>query len=202
MSAKTISWHKISGICGIVTPLIGFSCVLLAISYAPDFSWTNNALSDLGVMQSPTSILFNLGLVAGGILGMMFASGLLTLFKGKLVGEIGTVMFVLDFFAFTAIGVFPENVKPIHLYASVTFFMLLPVSMFFIAASFILASKKRMALFTLSTAIFAAVVWIAEFWAHYVPGVAIPETLSAVPASLWVVALGFNMLKTPSYSSK
>jgi hypothetical membrane protein len=202
MSTKTATWQKVSGICGIMTPSVAFGCILLAISYAPDFNWTNNALSDLGVMQSPTSILFNLGLIAGGILGMVFASGLLTLFKRKLIGELGAIIFVLDFLALTAIGVFPENARPIHLYASVSFFMLFPLSMFLLAASFILASKKGMALLTFSMSIFAAVVWIAEFWLRYVPGFAIPETLSAGAASVWAVVLGVNMVRTSLYSNR
>jgi hypothetical membrane protein len=74
--------------------------------------------------------------------------------------------------------------------------------MFFITASFILASKNRAALFTFSMAVFAAVVWVAEFLVHYVPGVAIPETLSAIAASLWTVAFGFNMLEMSSHSTK
>jgi hypothetical membrane protein len=202
MSNKTISWLKISGTCGIITPSVAFSCILLAIAYAPHFSWTDDALSDLGVMQSPTSTLFNLGLIAGGILGVFFASGLLKLSKGKLPGQIGALMFVLDCLALTAIGIFPENAEPMHLYASVAFFALFPLSMFFMTASFILASKKRTALFTFSVAVFAAVVWVAEFLVHYVPGVAIPETLSAIAASLWTVAFGFNMLEMSSHSTK
>ncbi len=114
MSNKTISWLKISGTCGIITPLVAFSCILLAIAYAPHFSWTDDALSNLGVMQSPTSTLFNLGLIAGGILGVFFASGLLKLSKGKLPGQIGALMFVLDCLALTAIGIFPENAEPMH----------------------------------------------------------------------------------------
>jgi len=199
MSTKTDTWQKISGVCGIITPLVAFGCILLAILYAPNFSWTDNALSDLGVMQSPTSVLFNFGLVSGGILGMVFASGLPTFFKRKFIGEVGTILFVLDFLALTAIGVFPENTRPIHLFVSVSFFMLFPLAMVPIGASFILTSKKRMALLTFSIAIFAAAVWIAEFWLRCVPGVAIPETLSAAAGSVLTVVLGFNMVKTSAH---
>jgi hypothetical membrane protein len=197
MSNKTISWLKISGTCGIITPSVAFSCILLAIAYAPHFSWTHNALSDLGVMPNPTSVLFNLGLIVSGILAIVFAFGLLIFFNKTVSGRIGAIMFVLDCLALICIGIFPESAKPMHLYASVAFFAIFPLAMFLMTASFVLSSKHRMAVFTFSIAVFAAVVWAAEFLMHYVPGVAIPETLSALAACLWVAVLSFNMLRKP-----
>jgi hypothetical membrane protein len=197
MSNKTISWLKISGTCGIITPSVAFSCILLAIAYAPHFSWTDNALSDLGVMPNPTSVLFNLGLIVSGILAIVFAFGLLIFFNKTVSGRIGAIMFVLDCLALICIGIFPESAKPMHLYASVAFFAIFPLAMFLMTASFVLSSKHRMAVFTFSIAVFAAVVWAAEFLMHYVPGVAIPETLSALAACLWVAVLSFNMLRKP-----
>ena len=197
MSNKTVTWLKIAGTCGIITPLIAFGCILLAIAYAPQFSWTDSALSDLGVMTNPTSVLFNLGLIVSGILAIVFAFGLLIFFNKTVSGRIGVIMFVLDCLALICIGVFPESAKPMHLYASVAFFAIFPLAMFLMTASFVLSSKHRMALFTFAIAVFAAVVWAAEFLVHYVPGVAIPETLSALAACLWVAVLSFNILRKP-----
>jgi len=197
MSNKTGTWLKIAGTCGIITPLIAFGCILLAIAYAPQFSWTDSALSDLGVMTNPTSVLFNLGLIVSGILAIVFAFGLLVFFNETVSGRIGGIMFVLDCLALICIGIFPESAKPMHLYASVAFFAIFPLAMFLMTASFVLSSKHRMALFTFAIAVFAAVVWAAEFLVHYVPGVAIPETLSALAACLWVAVLSFNILRKP-----
>lgn len=195
-------WMRISGICGIITPIVAFTCILLAIALAPQFSWTDNALSDLGIVTGATSILFNLGLILSGILTLLFASGLFTYFRSNSLGRLSALILVLDSLALTAIGVFPENVKPMHLYASVAFFVLFPISMLFVTASFLRASRARMGLLTLSIALFAAIVWIAEFLLRYVPGVAIPETLSALAASLWTVVLGFKMARTISSSNE
>ena len=193
---------KISEICGILAPLVAFGSILLAITFAPDFSWTDNALSDLGVMPNPTAILFNSGLIISGLLAIVFASGLFTALKGKSTGRAGTILFLLDCLALTAIGVFPENTGPMHLYASVAFFALFPLSMFLITAHFVLTSKNRMAAFTFLVSVFAAAVWIAEFWVRYVPGVAIPETLSAIAASFWAVVTSFIMLRATSRSNR
>jgi hypothetical membrane protein len=148
-------------------------------------------------MPNPTSVLFNLGLIVSGILAIVFAFGLLIFFNKTVSGRIGAIMFVLDCLALICIGIFPESAKPMHLYASVAFFAIFPLAMFLMTASFVLSSKHRMAVFTFSIAVFAAVVWAAEFLMHYVPGVAIPETLSALAACLWVAVLSFNMLRKP-----
>ena len=39
---------KLSGICGIMLPIVIISGLLLALPRAPWFSWTENAISDLG----------------------------------------------------------------------------------------------------------------------------------------------------------
>jgi hypothetical membrane protein len=192
---------KISGICGILAPIVAFGCIILAITFAPHFSWTDNALSDLGVMPNPTAILFNSGLIISGILAIVFAFGLFSVFKRKSVGGVGALLFLIDCLALTAIGVFPESTGPAHLYASVAFFALFPLSMFLITTYFVLMSRNTMAAFTFLVSVFAAAVWIVEFWVRYVPGVAIPETLSAVAASFWAVVTSSTILRTEPRSN-
>jgi len=88
---------------------------------------------------------------------------------------VGASVFVLDAFALTAIGIFPENAGHSHYYTSVTFFAFFPISMFLIAAALRRSAQTRMALFTLVIAAFAIAVWITQFSIQFVPGVAIPK---------------------------
>jgi len=195
-------WFKISGVSGALAPLIAFTLILLAIVYSPEFSWTENALSDLGVQEGITSILFNYGLIISGTLALIFATGLFIFLREKMLGKMGAFIFVLATLALITIGIFPENVKPTHYYASVAFFVLFLISMFVICASFLLMAKVKMGLFTFLVAIFAAFVWITEWTIQFGPNVAIPETLYALSASTWSIVLGFKMLKEASRSNK
>jgi hypothetical membrane protein len=71
---RNVVYQRLGAFAGIVAPILGFSCILSAIAtYAP-FSWTNNALSDLGVVVGITGSLFNFGLVASGFLAFNFAN--------------------------------------------------------------------------------------------------------------------------------
>jgi len=197
MNLKSNVWLKMSGASGILTPIIAFTFILLAIARYPQFSWTENALSDLGVQEGATAVLFNTGLIVGGILTILFATGLFNFLQENPLGRIGALVFVLDAFALTAIGVFPENVKPIHYYASVIFFTLFPTSMLFLGTAFLRTSKRKLGFFTFIAAIVAAIVWTIPFG----KGVAIPETLSALSASMWSIVLGCKMLREGTHSS-
>jgi len=196
------TWIRASGFFGIITPLIAFACIIAATALASSFSWTDNALSDLGVMPEPTATLFNTSLIISGILTILFATGLYLSFEKSALGRFGAMIFSLCAVALTSIGVFTENMRPMHVYASVAFFALFPVSMFVFATSFFLLAKPKKTVFTLAVALFAVLVWVLEFAIRYVPGVAIPETLSALAASLWAVVLGFKMVSNGSRSGK
>jgi hypothetical membrane protein len=199
MGSKNVIWLKISGACGILTPIVAFTFILLAILNFPQFSWTENALSDLGVQEGVTATLFNSGLMIGGILLLVFLSGLFVLQK-TMLSRIGVFMSVLAALALVAIGTFPESVEPTHYYVSVAFFLLLPVSMLVIGAAFLLTAKVKMGVFTFLVAIVAALVWVMQWTIGFGSNVAIPETLSALSASTWSIVLGFKMLRGASRS--
>ncbi len=179
---------------------MSFTCVLLAIFSYPEFSWTENALSDLGVIVGSTASLFNFGLMAGGVLAFVFALGLYNILKRSTIGRIGGVAFILATLALIAIGVFPENMKPMHYFASVAFFALFPIAMLVISIAFALFDKMKMGLFTFLMAMVAAAVWTAQFSLRFVSGVAIPEAISALSVSVWAVVLSSVMLKEAARS--
>jgi hypothetical membrane protein len=184
-----------------VAPIVAFTCILLAVTFYSPFSWTKNALSDLGIQTEPTSILFNFGLVASGVLTLVFGIGLFGLLGSTVLGKVGVFLFVLASLALIAIGVFNENCTPVHWYVSVVFFVSFSLSLFVLVAALLELGKLRMGLFTFIVAMFAATPWIAYFATRYVEGVAVPETISAFAASMWTMVLGFKMLKESSHSN-
>ena len=202
MKLKNVVWLKISEVCGILAPLVVFTFIFLAIASFSQFSWTENALSDLGVAEGVTAVLFNSGLIIGGILAILFASGLFIFLRKSMLGRIGAFIFTLASLALVAIGIFTEDFGRIHYYVSVAFFTFAPTSMLIICATFFTMAKAKMGMFTFLTAIVAVLVWVLQFAMQYVPNVAIPETISALSASTWSTVLGFQMFKHGSRSNK
>jgi hypothetical membrane protein len=197
---KNALWLRVSGICGFLAPLIAFAFIFSAIAFYSEFSWVDNALSDLGVVAGVTAVLFNSGLIISGVLCFVFATGLFMFLGERAVGKIGAFIFVLASLALFAIGVFPESIRPVHYFVSVMFFVLLPISMLVIVGTFWLMRQVRMAVFTLLVAVAAAAPWILLFSVQYVSGVAVPEAVSAFASSVWAVVLSGEMLRQASRS--
>jgi hypothetical membrane protein len=191
---------KVSGTCGFLAAVLAFAFILSAVASDPQFSLVNNALSDLGVVSGVTAVLFNSGLIVGGVLCFVFATGLFVFLGNRAVGRIGASVLVLASLALAAIGVFPESVGSVHLFVSVAFFVLLPVSMLFISGAFWLTSQVRVAVFTLLVAFVAAAPWVLLFSVRYVSGVAIPEFVSGLAGAVWAVVLSGKMLRQASRS--
>jgi hypothetical membrane protein len=187
---------RLGASCGIVAPILAFTCIAVAIaSYIP-FNWANNALSDLGVISGLTGAVFNFGLIACGLLTFIFAVfGLFNYFK-SLVGKAGSILFAATAIALIAIGIFNENFSPTHYFASVAFFALGPISLVTITYAAHLMHKTRLVAFTVVPAIVAAVPWILQFTIHYVHNVAIPEAVSGLAVAVWAIVFGYYMLKT------
>jgi len=199
LSQRKNNLQLIGAASGIVTPVLAFTCILTAIASYPAFSWTNNALSDLGIIAGITGPVFNFGLYSSGLFALNFAVfGLFSYLGDSWVGKIGALSFAATALALMGIGFFPENAVPWHYLFSVAFFVLLPISLLVITAAFALKRQTKMALFTLLIAIAAAMPWILLFVFHYVSGVAIPEFASALAGSVWAVVLSYKMFKAAS----
>ena len=189
--------QRFGAVTGIFAPILAFTCILVAITSYSSFSWTSNALSDLGIIGGITGPVFNFGLCASGLLALNFAVFGLNAYLGKTwVGKIGVAVFAAATIALIAIGVFNEHYSGAHYAVSVAFFTLMPISMFIITCAFALAHHGRMAVFTVSTGFAAALPWILLFAFRYVPNVAIPEFVSGLIVSAWTIILCYKMLKS------
>jgi hypothetical membrane protein len=201
LTSRRTFWLRLAGICGIISPLLIFSLIFLAINSYESFNWELNALSDLGVILGNTADFFNYGLVAGGLLSLIFAVGLFLILDKKKLGRISLYFFILTCCFLITIGLFPENMKPIHYIVSVAFFLLLPISLFLISSSFYFDRQLFWAFFTVLIAIIVAIPWILNFSTSFFRAVSIPETISGLAVSIWTIILGLKMIvdsaKTP-----
>ncbi len=194
---RNLVYPRIGASSGILAPIVAFVCVLTAIASYPQFSWTSNALSDLGVVPGITASLFNFGLLASGILAFNFAIfGLYPYFEKSWAGKIGSVVFAAATLALIAISVFNEHFSPTHYIVSVAFFTLAPIALFILTVGFWLCRMRGFAGFTVAVGVAAALPWLLIFSFNYVPNVAIPEFLSGLAVSAWAIVLGIKMLKS------
>ncbi len=194
LRAKQVAIIRMVGICGIISQIVGFAVLLVVVSCSPWFSWTENHLSVLGVRGS-ASTLFNYGLVIVGVLSFSFAIGLRkSILLGKRLGQVGTVSLALGSCAIGAMGIFPRTTGAPHDYASLVFFIFIPLALFLIGIAIMTSSEKWLGLLTLIAGILVVAVYLVPWpWS----GGAIPQTLSYLPWSLWSVVFGTRLLIRP-----
>ena len=78
-SRSNLLKEKVYAVFGIVGLLLVYLAIGVSILLSPWFSWYRNALSDLGhVMKSEVASIFNLGLLLGGFLMIIYE---LTVFR-------------------------------------------------------------------------------------------------------------------------
>jgi len=180
---------KIAGLCGVIGSVISLLFIALAIAYSPWFNWFKNALSDLGVGEA--ALIFNSGLIVGGVLTTIFAVGLMQILRKQVLGFLGAFTLILSSISLCAIGVFPESAGRIHFYVSISFFALLAISLLIIGVALVRESSQRyLGLFSILTVVVAAMA----AWAVPHKGAAIPEIIASLAGSVWSIVFGIKLL--------
>ncbi|RLG83447.1 MAG: hypothetical protein DRO40_04565 [Thermoprotei archaeon] len=194
---------RILGYIGILSFLIAWLCIALAIVISNCFDWRENALSDLGdwvtacggIKQCIDSCnrlsesVFNYGLILSGILFALTAIGLVG--KGKIYPYVLTATAI----SLSLIGVFPERFRPHHYIFSVMFFLLLLISMIIYTIVEAKGKIRYLSLILIVIGILGVLTYIfIENDIVHGLGVSIPETMIALPGSLWAVMVIYMKL--------
>jgi hypothetical membrane protein len=177
---------RVAGICGLLVPVVIFTCLGLSLVSSPWFVWTDHALSDLGV-QSSTAALFNNGMIVGGVLAFIFSLGLITVLSRKLGGYV--LMF--SSLALIGVGLFPETVFALHFFTSAMFFVTLTVALLLLGITMQKDPFKRpVGLLALACAVVAIA---SAFFLFPLKGIALPEAFSCFPGFVWCFIVGVKM---------
>jgi hypothetical membrane protein len=186
MDVRTV---RLIGWLGFIAPVVGFAFIFLAIQTAPWFSWSENALSDLGV-EDVTAAIFNYGLIATASMVAAFSLGLQEFTDGDRVGRIGSSLFLLAAVFLFFIGVFPETAGRIHFYVSVAFFVTLSLTVMVLSVYVLRQGMKGEGVAVLAAGLFSAMIWTLNW-----DGAAIPEAISALMMAVTSAIFGYRMTR-------
>jgi len=173
---------RLAGLCGIAAPILALLFIFAAIFFSPWFHWSANALSDLGVGEA--ALIFNFGLVIGGILAAVFAVGLFLTYQ-DILRRLGVLVFFLGTLSLIGIGIFSEAAGRIHFYFSVAFFVLVPLSLWIMGAGIFRSGSKGFGVLTMIIAVMGTLPWVGQWTA-----VAVPELLSSLSFAVWSIIQG------------
>ncbi len=192
MDIEDLVPEEFAGICGMAAPFIAYIFIGLAILINPWFSWSDNALSDLGAMTTPYNNIFNFGLIMAGVAGILFTMGIFRYAEGG-VGVAGVSVFLAGMICLVLIGVFPIGTWP-HYYVSVLFFGLSAVGMVLIGIDQLWDFTEPIwGIFIISTVVLAAITVGLIYSIPYELGVAIPEFVGTIPMMLFSLVWGARL---------
>jgi hypothetical membrane protein len=175
---------EIASLLGALAPVCAAVSLGVSIMLSPWFSWTHNALSDLGV--SGAAPIFNSGLMVTGILIAIFAVSLARAEDGSRLNLAGAASLIVMGVSIVGVGVFTEEFTFMHTLFSLITFVLLIVSSILFGIHFISSQETRiLGVLALPSGILSIIVWFAV----KTPGLAIKEALTAIPAFGWYIAL-------------
>ena len=181
--------HSHQPLTGAFAAVVTIGCTLLATLVSPSFAWQENALSNLGVTATDagttvTVVLFNGGLILGGVLGLVFTWLLYRTATGHL-SRFVAVSLSLTLVLMALVGVFPQGTAP-HFPVASGFYLMITISLWVDALAWRSAGNGTWAIrsgLAGTTNILMWLVWVAAGapW-----GLAMPEIIGAVIFGTWV----------------
>jgi hypothetical membrane protein len=194
MSTKVQKLIRIAGISGIIASTLPLIMIFASTMLEKSFSWNKNALSDIGVSQ--TAWLFNIALIIGGLLNLLFAFGLRN-YLGKIRWlKIGVSLLIVSSISLALVGVFTENYSIIHALVALGYLLLAPVAIICIGQE-VKSKKFGKASLTLGIIALLAIFGlpVITFVVNLQIGFAVPEFAESLLLSIWTFWVSINLLQ-------
>jgi hypothetical membrane protein len=194
MSTKVQKLIRIAGISGIIASTLPLIMIFASTMLEKSFSWNKNALSDIGVSQ--TAWLFNIALIIGGLLNLLFAFGLRN-YLGKIRWlKIGVSLLIVSSISLALVGVFTENYSIIHASVALGYLLLAPVAIICIGQE---VKSKKFGKVSLTLGIIALLAIfglpVITFVINLQIGFAVPEFAESLLLSIWTFWVSINLLQ-------
>jgi hypothetical membrane protein len=180
---------------GLIGPLLTLILIFTDIAVSPWYSWSTNALSDLGVHTY--SYLFNGAVIIGGLSELIFF-----IYLGIKVKEFHGIYIVLVIgsISLAMVGVFNEkSPDDLHLIFALLYFVLFPVSAMIVGAR-TLRKRRGFSIYSVLSGLIAlavilyGILFIFKTIPHSV-GLGVPETIEAIILAAWSAVVSISLIK-------
>lgn len=207
---------------GLLAPAVALSMMLLATFIDPLFSWQSRSLSSigeatgrslfaLGTADQLAFVLFNGGLLFGGLVGLPYIARLWSETVNG-IEKAGVVAFALSLLFMTGIGYAyldgPANA--LHFPFAAGFFLVLTIALLVFGTGFALDRSTTAGVATMWLGIVHLLVWVfwvlleamvwtgdGDTWTYF----AVPEAVGAVLFGGWVIWTARTLLRDGSLPS-
>jgi len=195
---------RFAGLVGMDAAFYVLSAVFASTILAGEsFSWSKNALSDLGVSQVPNvANLFNFSLILGGVLTLIFAVGFVKAYGKNLLFNVGGIILMLGSVSLSFVGIITETYGVLHGCVSMGYYVLFPLALVLVGTAFFLMNMKVKAYVSILAGTIALIVILSSLatrWHKWLSlGFAVPEIIEAIIIAAWVVWMGASLVRLKS----
>ncbi|WP_435194464.1 DUF998 domain-containing protein [Natronomonas sp. EA1] len=178
--------ERVLRVAGPVAIVVAFGGILSAVAVAPWFSWSGNALSDLGEAGRASSPFFNGGLVLAGGLGVAYAGYLRTVARNVL-HRLAVATHVAAMLGLAGVGI-AHVPHRLHLPAAVAAYLGFTATLVLWGAGTVRDGIRIRGAASVFAGVGHLAVWVlwALFLVPWLPGLAVPETVGALLYAGWV----------------
>jgi hypothetical membrane protein len=201
-----LGFVRFAGLFGIAAGLFGLSAALTATFVAGDsFSWSENALSDLGVSSvSLAANLFNYSLALTGVLNFVFTVGFIKAYAKSPLFYLGGLLLILGSGSLSLVGIFTEAYGRLHTVVSTAYFALFLLALIVVGFAFRkmnLTAKGYVSILAGTAAALVILGGITPGW-HTLLGLgfAVPEIVASTIIAAWTIWMGSSLLVTKTNS--
>ena len=173
---------------GTPSSILGAFMIGVTITMTENWSFTQNTLSELGVMGAGAAIIYTSGLLMAGALAMLLAAAFFEFTSGDIVGQVGSVVFLAFSLSVCVLGVSILDLGDWVRYVSPAIYVMIPLSAALLGYSLYKKGLKRHAGVGLVVAVIGAAIWVIGG-----PVTALNQTLALAPFSVWQVYVGLHM---------
>jgi hypothetical membrane protein len=190
---------RFSGLIGIIAPIFGLLAVVASTSLWEDFSWSQNALSDIGVSPvSSAAYVFNYSLILVGILNFIFTLGFVKAYAKNALSYLGGIILIGGGGSLSLVGVFTKEYGDLHSYVSFGYFVLFPIAMILVGIAFRRMNMQTRGYASILAGIIALFVILSAIilrWHKLLNlGFAVPEILEAIVIAAWIIWMGTTLI--------
>ncbi len=183
----------LAGVCGILGSTLPLVMVLSATFLSSWFSWSTNALSEMGVGEQ--AALFNSAVLIGGALNFLYALGLRHNLGGGKLTQVGVVSIMVSSISLALVGIFTVDYLFFHGIVAFGYFMLTPVGFLLIGLGTKEEKIKKLSFSCGIAALFAILVLPVLILALSLGiGFAVPELVEGLVISVWTLLMSARLL--------
>lgn len=180
---------RLSAVAGVAAVALSLGATLGAPATAPWFSWSTNALSDLGTTDGTRRLLFNYGLIAAGTVGLGFLPAVAASASNR-VGRAATVPVAAALLGVVGVGAFPAG-TPLHLPAALATYLGFIAAPVVYGVGDLLAGNRLTGLASVLNGAVHLAVWFPFSFVYLgvAFGLAVPELAGAALFDAWVLGV-------------